>query len=360
MQNFNDILNGVSDGSKDLSINALTVAGAASFNGAVTLGNATGDDITFTGLVASDIDPKTAATYALGSSTLPWQSINIDNGATDGGAVYFGGTTTDFLKSSVDGEDLDVGGFSALDLTAGCIVKSLVSTRSKTQGDLTITDTDGISVLLCTAESGADLTITLPTAADNDGRKLTIMKVDAGTAGVVIDGEGSETINGYTSTTLGAYSDAAATGQYARMTIVCDGSNWIVVETAADVVRSEASGSWGTSNTYTDLTSVTLPAGKWMVSSSVYVIKASSTLTNVMFGAVTTYSGNDATNVTYDGGLCYYESETYPTATASVNLEGTTEVVTTTAEDVYYLKGRLGWSSSAPNYKCKLEFVRIG
>ena len=73
--NFTDIINGTSDGTKDFSIAALTVAGAASLNGNVTLGNATGDDITFTGRVASDIDPKTTATYALGATTLTYTGL---------------------------------------------------------------------------------------------------------------------------------------------------------------------------------------------------------------------------------------------------------------------------------------------
>lgn len=135
MQNFNDILNGVSDGSKDLSISALTVAGAATFNGAVTLGNATGDDLTPTGRWAADMDPKTASTYALGSSTLPWQSINVDNGATDGGAIYFGGTTTDFLKSSVDGATLNVGGFTQIDLT-DCEIKGTTEGAAVAAGNI--------------------------------------------------------------------------------------------------------------------------------------------------------------------------------------------------------------------------------
>ena len=70
MQNFNDLLNGYTDGTKDLSISALTCAGTSTFNGAVNLGNASGDDLTFTGSLASTIPIKTTATYNIGSSTL--------------------------------------------------------------------------------------------------------------------------------------------------------------------------------------------------------------------------------------------------------------------------------------------------
>jgi len=54
-QNFTDIINGTSDASKDMSINALTVAGALTANGNVTLGNSSGDDLTVTASLASTI-----------------------------------------------------------------------------------------------------------------------------------------------------------------------------------------------------------------------------------------------------------------------------------------------------------------
>lgn len=68
-QNFNDILNGVTDGTKDLTINALTCNGAVSFKGTVALGDAAADDITVTGSLASSIPIKTTNTYDIGSAT---------------------------------------------------------------------------------------------------------------------------------------------------------------------------------------------------------------------------------------------------------------------------------------------------
>jgi len=70
MQNYNDILNGVTDGTKDLTISALTCNGAANFKGAVTLGDASADDITFTGSLASSIPIKTTNAVDIGSATL--------------------------------------------------------------------------------------------------------------------------------------------------------------------------------------------------------------------------------------------------------------------------------------------------
>ena len=50
----------------------LNVDGATTLNGAVTLGDATADDLTFTGRVASSVLPKADNTYDLGSSSLTY------------------------------------------------------------------------------------------------------------------------------------------------------------------------------------------------------------------------------------------------------------------------------------------------
>ena len=55
----------------------LAVSGNANFNGGVTLGDSTGDTITFTGRVNSDILPSADNTYDLGSSSLRWQDLYL-------------------------------------------------------------------------------------------------------------------------------------------------------------------------------------------------------------------------------------------------------------------------------------------
>lgn len=79
MQDFNDILNGVTDGTKDLSISALTCAGTATFNGNVNIGNASADDLTITASLASSIPIKTTNSYDIGSATLGLRYIFIGN-----------------------------------------------------------------------------------------------------------------------------------------------------------------------------------------------------------------------------------------------------------------------------------------
>lgn len=77
-QDFTDIISGTSDGTKDFSISALTAAGNVSFTGSsITLGNATGDDLTITASLASTINIKTTNSYNIGSSTLGLASIYL-------------------------------------------------------------------------------------------------------------------------------------------------------------------------------------------------------------------------------------------------------------------------------------------
>lgn len=82
MQNFNDLLNGISDGTKDLSISALTVAGTATLNGPVNLGNSSADDIAVTGSLASTIPIKTNDSFDLGSATKGLQSVYLGASST--------------------------------------------------------------------------------------------------------------------------------------------------------------------------------------------------------------------------------------------------------------------------------------
>lgn len=218
-QNFTDIINGTSDGTKDLSVSAITAAGTATFNGAVNLGNATSDDITITGRIASDIDPKTAASNTLGDATQTWQALYVDNTSTDGGAIYFDGGTTEFIKASADGADLDLGGFTGFDL-AGAKIKTFALEDSAKSDNYTVTDTDEISIILMTT-GASDKTVTLPTASDNSGRVITCKKVDSGAGRLLISEEGTDQIDGY--------STVVAPLQFDFITVQCDGTTWHII-----------------------------------------------------------------------------------------------------------------------------------
>ncbi len=92
--NFTDLINGLSDGTKDLSISALTCAGTTTLNGNVNLGNASGDDITFTGSLASSIPIKTKNAFDIGSATLGLKAVFFGNGTNTNTANIIGGVTT--------------------------------------------------------------------------------------------------------------------------------------------------------------------------------------------------------------------------------------------------------------------------
>ncbi len=68
-QNFSDIINGISDGTKDIQCAALTTTGNT------TIGNASGDDLTVTASLASTLNIKTTNTYDIGSTSTGLRAI---------------------------------------------------------------------------------------------------------------------------------------------------------------------------------------------------------------------------------------------------------------------------------------------
>ena len=76
------------------------------------------------------------------------------------------------------------------------------------------------------ASAGGNVTATLPDATTGDaasGRVVTIFKVDAAND-VIIDGNGSQTINGATTVTMSS--------QYNYRTIVSNGTEWFVISSS--------------------------------------------------------------------------------------------------------------------------------
>ena len=81
-QNFSDLIAGLSDGTKNLSISAITAAGTATLNGNVLLGDASGDDIQFNGSMATNLVPKTQRTYAIGSADIGLSGLYLGMNST--------------------------------------------------------------------------------------------------------------------------------------------------------------------------------------------------------------------------------------------------------------------------------------
>ena len=96
---FNETLNVVKAVDFDATLN---VDGATTLNGAVTLGNATGDDLTFTGYGATGITPKANGTLSLGTSALRWDA-NLDDVSID---------DLDVINNTTVGGNFSVTGFA--------------------------------------------------------------------------------------------------------------------------------------------------------------------------------------------------------------------------------------------------------
>ena len=109
-------------------------------------------------------------------------------------------------------------------------------------GAYTATTSD--DVISCDSSGGA-FSITLYAASGNAGRQLIIQKTDTSALAVTIDGNAAETINGSTTTTLNT--------QYESIKIVCDGSNWFVLDRSCDRAWESftPTGAWSTNTTYT-------------------------------------------------------------------------------------------------------------
>lgn len=96
-----------------------------------------------------------------------------------------------------------------------------VAAQSVTTKTTTYAATTSDDLILCDASGGA-FTVTLYAASGNSGRVLKLKKTDSSVNAVTIDGNSSETIDGATTTTLST--------QYEIVTIICDGSNWHIVD----------------------------------------------------------------------------------------------------------------------------------
>lgn len=113
--------------------------------------------------------------------------------------------------------------------------------KSVSGANYTVLDDDGYD-LIEVPNNGTARTVTLPTAADNSGRRLVIQKTGSDSSSVTIDGEGAETVGGFASYTLYA--------QYDSITIQCDGTLWLVVGQVSNWVSCTITGSWVSNTTY--------------------------------------------------------------------------------------------------------------
>lgn len=175
MQNFNDILNGVTDGTKNLSISALTCAGTATLNGDVNIGDASADTLTILASLGGTIPVKTDVTYDLGSTSKRMQNIYAKQ--------YYGIPTNTAVGSGFIGEVVSSTGFGgAVDLNNALVALGSLAIPSAGNwllfAALSINGTDGATnyaewCVGTTSASSAGTTVglsyfTIPVASATD------------------------------------------------------------------------------------------------------------------------------------------------------------------------------------------------
>ena len=151
-------------------------------------------------------------------------------------------------------------------------ITSVASVLSKTANYTVTTGDAGVDATILCNPAGGAFTITLFAASGNAGRKLTIVKTTSNALAVTVDGNASETINGLASVFLYA--------QWDYVTLVCDGTNWVVADhnitiswmaytgatqtiaTGTYTTVAFASETWDTASAYNTSTyKFTVPAG---------------------------------------------------------------------------------------------------
>lgn len=109
---------------------------------------------------------------------------------------------------------------------------AIVRSRIKEPGDAayTILDNDGFDVISYKTTLTAARILTLPAAANNQGRLLKILRTAGGAYDLTVDGNGSETIGGSTTFIL--------PGADSSLEIYCDGSNWEILNRVQTVTKA--------------------------------------------------------------------------------------------------------------------------
>lgn len=218
-QNFTDVINALRDGTKDLTISAITAAGTALFNGSVALGDSSVDVLTVNASLGSSIPVSTNSSYDIGGATLGLRSVYFGGTSSFTTRIVGGATSTHSYTlpttqgaafSRLENNGSGVLSWSAASQNAGYGSKSATYNIALTDDHL---DLDATS---------ATFTVTLPTAIGNTGKTYTLKRVDNTLANnVIIATTSSQTIDSILTKHL--YT------QYETWIIRSDGANWKVV-----------------------------------------------------------------------------------------------------------------------------------
>jgi hypothetical protein len=309
------------------------------------LQNTTEYGIYLSGVNSTDVDVifgryavTSGATYA--SAGTNWSSLASGikwrvKKCAGGQAVGFGNATSDS---------------KGLITTFVHTVKSRINTVSS--ANYSITDTDGYDTILVST-GASQRTITLPAAATNNGRKLTIKKTDSGVGTILIDTPGSETIDGASQNSI--------TQRYAFVVLECDGSNWQVTAVGGDYLEGIATAvAGGADNVGKAVSSVSLTEGLWLVDAQVQYVSNNTTAT------ANVNSGIDISSTANSGaGTSAYSQIGLQLIAANNGVSLGIAIIPgvkirVTSPTTYYLNATARYSGTAPNLYGSIKATRIG
>ncbi len=193
---------------------ALTISGLTADRAVVTTGG--GGALAVSATTATEIGYLSGVTSALQTQI----TAKTDKSTlTTKGDIYAAtaASTPARLAVGTDGQYLKANSSTSTGLEWASVSNNLTVVSKTTTYTATTTD----DVILCDTSGGA-WTLSLFAASGNSGKRLIIKKTTSDFTQLTIDANSTETIDGQTTTTLDT--------QFETLTIVCDGTNWRVVE----------------------------------------------------------------------------------------------------------------------------------
>lgn len=113
--NFDDIIDGLSDGTKDLNLINLETKGTVTINGNTVFGTTSADKIYIYTRLKSNI---ILDGFNLGNATYPFKELFLnESSVTNGGTIYFNGGTSSYIQSDTTSNILTIAGFSGITIT---------------------------------------------------------------------------------------------------------------------------------------------------------------------------------------------------------------------------------------------------
>lgn len=193
---------------------ALTISGLTANRAVVTTGG--GGALAASATTATEIGYLSGVTSAIQTQL---DAKTLKSTLTAKGDIYAatGASTPARLAVGTDGQYLKANSSTSTGLEWSSVSNNLTVVSKTTTYTATTTD----DVILCDTSGGA-WTLTLFAASGNSGKRLIIKKTTSDFTQLTIDPNSTETIDGQTTTTLDT--------QFETLTIVCDGTNWRVVE----------------------------------------------------------------------------------------------------------------------------------